>query len=52
MLLDVLQIAKERKYFVLDPVQQDPVQQKMNVTLASKKRVGCLAEAAELLPLH
>ena len=41
VLLDVLQIAKEKKYFALDPVQQDPPPQKLNVTLSSKKRVEC-----------
>ena len=39
-MLDVLQVAKEKKYMVLDPVQQEAPEQRNGVTLLAKKRVG------------
>lgn len=38
VLADVLAIAREKKYLVLDPVSQEPVEHKTNVILLAKKK--------------
>ena len=39
VLLDVLNIAKEKRYMVLDPVSQDPPESKVGAHIAAKKKV-------------
>lgn len=39
VLLDVLNIVKEKRYMVLDPVQTDPPESKTAMHLLSKKKV-------------
>lgn len=48
VLLDVLNVAKEKKYMVLDPVTQDPPDPRNGVHLLAKKRV-CLIHDTFLL---
>ena len=40
MLLDVIEIAREKKYMVLDPVSQDPPDPKPIVQLIVRKKVS------------
>lgn len=40
MLEDVLKVAKEKKYAVLDPVVGEPVETKASLQLAGKKAVS------------
>ena len=42
VLLDVLQVGKDKKYMVLDPVTQEAPEQKTGVQLLAKKRVRYL----------
>ena len=46
VLYDVLNIAKEKRYMVLDPVSQDPPENKSAMHMVSKRKVSfCSAEA-------
>ena len=39
VLLDVLNIAREKRYMVLDPVNQDPPESKTGMYVVAKKKV-------------
>ena len=39
VLLDVLNIAREKRYMVLDPVSQDPPESKTGLYVVAKKKV-------------
>lgn len=47
VLMDVLSICKEKRYMVLDPVQQDAPESRMAFTLLAKKK--CLQSAASII---
>ena len=40
VLYDVLNIAKEKRYMVLDPVSQDPPENKATMHMVSKRKVN------------
>lgn len=40
VLYDVLNIAKEKQYMVLDPVSQDPPENKSAMHMVSKRKVN------------
>ena len=40
VLYDVLNIAKEKRYMVLDPVSQDPPENKSAMHMVSKRKVN------------
>ena len=40
VLFDVLNIAKEKRYMVLDPVSQDPPENKSTMHMVSKRKVS------------
>ena len=52
VLLDVLNIAKEKRYMVLDPVQGEPPDNKMGFHLVAKKKVSLLSSFCVILAIE
>ena len=49
VLFDVLNIAKEKRYMVLDPVSQDPPENKSAMHMVSKRKVSILLDLSLFL---